>query len=112
GLRHYGPMAQEFYNAFGKDAHGTIGNDTTINQANMEGVMMIMIKALEERTAKQAGEIAILKTRNEELAALIQANKKMQEEWAVLMQELKKNDTGKPGIKNNPVKEDDIMAAK
>ena len=92
GMRHYGPMAQEFYNAFGKDEHGTIGNDTTINQANLEGVLMIMIKALEERTAKQADEISLLKTQNETLAAQIIANKKIQEEWAALLKSLEKND--------------------
>lgn len=91
GLRHYGPMAQDFYRAFGQDEYGTIGNDTTINQANLEGVMMIMIKALEERTAKQANEITVLKTQNEALAAQILANKKMQEEWAAVMEQLKQS---------------------
>lgn len=113
GLRHYGPMAQEFYNAFGKDAHGTIGNDTTINQANLEGVMMIMIKALEERTSKQANEIAVLKTQNELLAAQITANKKMQEEWAVLLEMLKQNDNIKSAIqKQEQVKESSVAVSK
>jgi len=31
-FRHYGPMAQDFYAAFGKDKYGTIGNDTTITR--------------------------------------------------------------------------------
>jgi len=45
-LRHYGPMAQDFYAAFGKDAYGTIGTDTTINQADFDGVNLIAIQAL------------------------------------------------------------------
>ncbi len=49
-FRHYGPMAQDFHNAFGKDAIGTIGNDTLINQQDFLGVSFIAIQALEKRT--------------------------------------------------------------
>jgi hypothetical protein len=45
-FRHYGPMAQDFYAAFGKDEYGTIGTDTTINQADFDGVNLIAIQAL------------------------------------------------------------------
>jgi hypothetical protein len=83
--RHYGPMAQDFYKAFGKDEHGEIGNDSTINQANMEGVMMIMLKALEERTANQTNEIALLKKQNKELAAQLAATAKLQEDMTRIM---------------------------
>ena len=51
-FRHYGPMAQDFYAAFGKDEYGTIGNDTTINSADFAGVSFIAIQALEKRTQK------------------------------------------------------------
>ena len=51
-FRHYGPMAQDFYAAFGKDKYGTIGNDTTINTADFAGVSFIAIQALEKRTQK------------------------------------------------------------
>ncbi|HRD56668.1 MAG TPA: tail fiber domain-containing protein [Ferruginibacter sp.] len=51
-FRHYGPMAQDFYAAFGSDAYGTIGNDTTINSADFAGVSFIAIQALEKRTQK------------------------------------------------------------
>ena len=73
--RHYGPMAQDFYNAFGKDKYGTIGNDTTINQADFDGINFIGLQALEKRTAD-------LKTSNtqlqEELARLQAALQKEQ----------------------------------
>ena len=49
-FRHYGPMAQDFHNAFGKDGIGTIGNDTLINQQDFLGVSFIAIQALEKRT--------------------------------------------------------------
>jgi hypothetical protein len=51
-FRHYGPMAQDFYAAFGKDKFGTIGNDTTINSSDFAGVSFIAIQALEKRTQK------------------------------------------------------------
>ncbi len=44
--RHYGPMAQDFFAAFGHDGVGVIGTDTTITTADIDGVMMIAIKAL------------------------------------------------------------------
>lgn len=60
-FRHYGPMAQDFFAAFGKDEYGTIGNDTTINSADFAGVNFIAIQALEKRTQ----QIKILETQNE-----------------------------------------------
>ncbi len=45
-LRHYGPMSQDFFGAFGKDAVGTSGTPTTINSGDMAGIMMSAIQAL------------------------------------------------------------------
>lgn len=59
-FRHYGPMAQDFFKAFGHDAYGVIGTDTTINQADLEGVNLIAIQALVKRTQE-------LRERNKEL---------------------------------------------
>ncbi|MHA4736474.1 tail fiber domain-containing protein [Dyadobacter sp. MSC1_007] len=63
-LRHYGPMAQDFYKAFGKDDYGTIGTDTTINQADFDGINLIAIQALVRRTDE------LLKKNNELLAEI------------------------------------------
>ncbi len=93
--RHYGPMAQDFYAAYGRDAYGPIGNDTTINQANLEGALMIMVKALEGRTAAQAEEIAVLKAKNERLTAQLTEAGKMKEEWSVLMELLSQQEATK-----------------
>jgi hypothetical protein len=67
--RHYGPMAQDFYAAFGKDSYGTVGNDTTISQADMEGVSFVAIQALEKRTREQQQQIEALTKENMELRA-------------------------------------------
>ena len=63
-FRHYGPMAQEFYAAFGRDKFGTIGNDTLINQADFDGVNLIAIQALEKRTSVLIKENKELKNQN------------------------------------------------
>ncbi len=47
--RHYGPMAQDFYAAFGKDALGKIGCDTLINEHDFSSINFIAIQALEKR---------------------------------------------------------------
>src|SRR5262249_27118753 len=53
-FRHYGPVAQEFFAAFGHDAVGTIGTPTTINSGDLEGILMIAVQALEKRTTENA----------------------------------------------------------
>jgi hypothetical protein len=86
-FRHYGPMAQDFYAAFGHDKLGTIGNDTTINQADFEGVSFIAIQTLEQRTQ----EIAKLKAENEQLKNEIASIKAMDvEKYANIMLRLQK----------------------
>lgn len=67
-FRHYGPMAQEFYSAFGNDGIGTIGNDTTIASADFDGINLIAIQALEKRTKEQEIRIMELEKQNQELA--------------------------------------------
>jgi hypothetical protein len=66
-FRHYGPVAQEFFAAFGHDAVGTVGTPTTINSGDLEGILMIAVQALEKRTA----ENATLKARIEALEAAV-----------------------------------------
>ena len=76
--RHYGIMAQDFYQAFGKDNYGEIGNDTTVSPLDLLGVAYSGIKALEKRTdALQAQNQQLIETLalqnqqfTEEIAAL------------------------------------------
>ena len=46
-FRHYGPMAQEFFAAFGNDGTGTVGTPTTINSGDQAGILMLAVQALE-----------------------------------------------------------------
>ena len=63
-MRHYGPMAQDFFAAFGRDGVGTVGNETTINQADFDGVNLIAIKALITEVEALKDENVRLTTRN------------------------------------------------
>jgi hypothetical protein len=69
-FRHYGPMAQEIFRYFGKDAHGTIGGETTIASADIDGIMMICLQALEKRTAELNTALDELKTEKEKVVQL------------------------------------------
>jgi hypothetical protein len=74
-FRHYGPVAQDFFAAFGHDGIGTIGTPTTINAGDMAGILMAAIKGLEKRTAElkeKEGKIAELEARLKTLERLMQ----------------------------------------
>jgi hypothetical protein len=78
-FRHYGPMAQDFYAAFGNDGIGTIGNDTTLSSADFDGINFIAIQALEKRTSELKSEneqlkteVALLKSKMEKFESLLQ----------------------------------------
>ena len=88
-------MAQEFFAAYGKDRYGVIGNDTTINQADMEGVMMILIHALEERSNVQKQEINALKQTNAALQERLAASEEQTKKIDLLIALLKKNEASK-----------------
>ena len=63
-------MAQDFFAAFGHDAVGQIGTETTINSGDMAGILMIAVQALEKRTAElkqKEAQIAAMAARLEAL---------------------------------------------
>ena len=71
-FRHYGPMAQDFFAAFGQDGVGQIGSETTINSGDLAGILMIAVQALEKRTAElkqREAQMAVLESKVEELTA-------------------------------------------
>jgi autotransporter adhesin len=70
-MRHYGPMAQDFFSAFGHDGVGTVGCDTLINQADFDGVNLIAIQALARENEARKAENEALRTENAELRRLL-----------------------------------------
>jgi len=86
-FRHYGPMAQDFFAAFGHDGLGTIGCDTLINQQDFLGVNLIAIQALEKRTAELKRSVEssneIISELKKEIELLKDQNKKLAELMAV-----------------------------
>lgn len=70
-FRHYGPMAQEFYKHFGNDGIGTIGNDTSIASADIDGVMMIALQALVKENDLLKSQHAELEARLQKLEAIL-----------------------------------------
>jgi hypothetical protein len=71
-FRHYGPMAQDFFAAFGHDGLGQIGSETTINSGDLAGILMIAVQALEKRTAElkqKEAQMAVLESEVKDLKA-------------------------------------------
>ena len=81
--RHYGPMAQEFYASFGHDGIGTIGNDTLLNTADVDGILFIAIKALEKRTEELTRKMTEIEESNRIIIQLIKENMELKSEVAV-----------------------------
>ncbi|HEX7150773.1 MAG TPA: tail fiber domain-containing protein [Thermoanaerobaculia bacterium] len=70
-IRHMGPMAQDFYTAFGLDA-----TDTGIATIDMDGVILAGVKGLDERTAAMQ---SVIDAQQQEIEALQSANRKLEE---------------------------------
>ena len=68
-FRHYGPMAQDFFAAFGHDGVGTVGSETTISSSDLSGILMLAVQALEKRTTD-------LKSENAKLKALLESSER------------------------------------
>jgi hypothetical protein len=70
-FRHYGPSAQDFFDAFGHDGVGTIGTPTTITSSDIEGILMIAVQALERRNEDLNEQIDALTSRLEALERMV-----------------------------------------
>ena len=84
-VRHIGPMAEDFYQAFGL---GT-GN-TSIGVQDLAGVSLAAVKALEERTAELQQKSAEVDALRLQVDALRAANAAMEQRLAALEQTLQK----------------------
>jgi len=67
-IRHLGPTAQDFYAAFHLGE-----SDTTISTVDADGVSLLAIQALEQRTRDEAQELGALRTDNAALRAELTA---------------------------------------
>ncbi len=74
--RHYGPMAQEFFKAFGQDRYGAIGNDTTISQADFMGINLVAIQALDKQLKIQKLKVKNLEDELEQQKIMYAAQQK------------------------------------
>ncbi len=80
-FRHYGPVAQEFYEAFGDDGVGQVGSPTTINSQDVDGLLLIAVRTLakkNEALERSAREVKSLKAELDELKATVKALAAMQ----------------------------------
>jgi len=79
--RHYGPMAQDFFAAFGHDELGVIGEDKSINQADFDGVNLIAIQALIKEVEALKAENKSLKLAEMSMKAETQSLKEKMEQF-------------------------------
>jgi len=70
-FRHYGPMAQDFFDAFGHDGVGTIGSETTINSGDMAGILMIAVQELSKENEMMKALNAELQKRIKDLEVIV-----------------------------------------
>lgn len=68
-FRHYGPMAQDFYEAFGHDGVGTCGDSVSINSGDMAGITLIAVQTLEREKEQLKAKVETIQTENAELKA-------------------------------------------
>ena len=71
-FRHYGPMGQAFFAAFGQDGIGTIGSPTTLTSSDVAGILMSAVQALEKRTVELGQTVEMLKAENAQLKARLE----------------------------------------
>jgi hypothetical protein len=76
-LRHYGPMAQDFYAAFGHDALGSSGSETTLNTGDVAGILMSAVQSLANENAALKEQLAERDARDRERDARIARLEKM-----------------------------------
>jgi trimeric autotransporter adhesin len=67
-VRHYGPVAQDFFAAFGHDGLGIIGSPTTISSTDLDGILLLAVQALEKRVV----ELGTVKAENADLRARLE----------------------------------------
>jgi hypothetical protein len=73
GFRHIGPVAQDFYAAFGLNG----GDDKHISTVDEGGVALAAIQGLNQKLNQKDAEIAALKQQNEAMEQKLDALEKL-----------------------------------
>lgn len=89
-VRHVGPMAEDFYQAFGLGV-----GETSIGVQDLAGVSLAAVKALEERTADLQAKSAEVEVLRAELGAVQAANAALEKRLAAIEASLKGDAAGK-----------------
>jgi hypothetical protein len=82
-IRHYGPMAQEFFALFGHDELGPIGCDTLITTQDMEGLTLSAVQALVKENETLKTELQRSQAETQQLRAETQNFASLQAEMNV-----------------------------
>ncbi|MBD2701943.1 hypothetical protein IC229_14940 [Spirosoma sp. BT702] len=86
GIRHYGPMAQEFFSLFGRDTYGTVGSDKLITTQDIEGLTLTAVQALARENEQLKAEIKALKTeRSTQANRIAQSEKRLDALESILL---------------------------
>ena len=93
-FRHYGPMGQEFFAAFGHDGIGTIGSPTTITSADIAGILMSAVQAMDKRTVD-------LRQETERLREAVEAFKAENADLKARLERMEQTTTGYITTSNN-----------
>ncbi len=71
-FRHYGPVAQDFFAAFGHDSVGTCGDSVSINSGDMAGITLIAVQTLETDREQLRARVETIQAENTELKARLE----------------------------------------
>lgn len=79
GVRHIGPMAQDFHAAFGFGV-----SETTISTVDAQGIAFAAIQALNQRLLESQAEVAVLKVQSGQMRELADRNADLESRLATL----------------------------
>jgi hypothetical protein len=86
GIRNYGPMAQDFYNLFGDDGIGKIGEEKWLSPHHLSSVTILALQGLHKKYEENKKIIEELKAKNSLQKEKLEELKKLYKE----LEELKK----------------------
>ncbi len=79
GVRHIGPMAQDFHAAFGFGV-----SETTISTVDAQGIAFAAIQALNQRLLESQAEVAVLKIQSGQMRELAERNAELERRLSLM----------------------------